>query len=68
MSSIKSKSDTVDVKVMSHVALDDLYDTDGAVDPIYQAKSRVLSEAIQEIGMGRYQYHLFIVAGMGWFA
>ncbi|KLO16507.1 MFS general substrate transporter [Schizopora paradoxa] len=45
----------------------DIYDDD-AVDPIYRAKSHILNEAIQEIGMGRYQWWLFVVAGFGWFA
>lgn len=29
--------------------------TDDAVDPIYQAKARILNDALQEIGMGKYQ-------------
>jgi hypothetical protein len=33
---------------------EDLY-TDDAVDPIYQAKARILNNAFQEIGMGKYQ-------------
>ena len=32
----------------------DLY-TDDAVNPIYHAKARILNNAIQEIGMGKYQ-------------
>ncbi|KIY49468.1 MFS general substrate transporter [Fistulina hepatica ATCC 64428] len=47
--------------------LEDMY-ADGAVDPLYQQKARILNSAIQEIGMGRYQYYLFVVAGFGWFA
>ncbi|KAJ7601095.1 MFS general substrate transporter [Mycena floridula] len=47
--------------------LDDMYE-DGSVDPVYQAKARILSAAIQEIGMGRYQIYLFLCAGFGWFA
>ncbi len=39
---------------------------DGAVDPIYEAKARVLNAAIQDIGMGRYQWQLFGVIGFGW--
>lgn len=35
-------------------ANNDLYE-DGTIDPIYQAKARLLNAAIQEIGMGRYQ-------------
>ena len=29
--------------------------SDETVDPIYQAKAHVLNQAIQEIGMGKYQ-------------
>lgn len=36
------------------------------IDPIYAAKARVLNAAIQEIGMGRYQWQLFFVVGFGW--
>jgi len=39
---------------------------EGAFDPVYAAKARVLNEAIQEIGMGRYQWQLFGVIGFGW--
>ncbi|KAL0952893.1 hypothetical protein HGRIS_007112 [Hohenbuehelia grisea] len=47
----------------------DLYEDEaGSVDPVYQAKAHILNEAIQEIGMGRYQWNLFVVAGFGWFA
>lgn len=35
-------------------ALVDLYE-DASIDPVYQAKARVLNQAIHEIGMGRYQ-------------
>ncbi|KAK7059875.1 major facilitator superfamily domain-containing protein [Favolaschia claudopus] len=41
---------------------------DDAVDPIYQAKARILNEALQDIGMGRYQWGLFMVTGFGWLA
>lgn len=49
---------------------DDASDGDNVqqIDPVYHAKARVLNTAIQEIGMGRYQYYLFICAGFGWFA
>ncbi|ORY35320.1 major facilitator superfamily transporter [Naematelia encephala] len=36
------------------------------VDPIYAAKAQVLNRAIQDIGMGRYQWQLFFVIGFGW--
>lgn len=38
----------------------------GTLDPIYEAKARELNKAIREIGMGRYQWQLFIVIGFGW--
>ncbi|WVF68306.1 hypothetical protein IAT40_003071 [Kwoniella sp. CBS 6097] len=36
------------------------------VDPVYAAKARVLNRAIQDIGMGKYQWQLFVVIGFGW--
>ncbi|OAX33181.1 MFS general substrate transporter [Rhizopogon vinicolor AM-OR11-026] len=45
----------------------DLYEG-GYNHPVYEAKARVLNHAIQDIGMGRYQWCLFVVAGFGWFA
>ncbi|KAL1412170.1 hypothetical protein Q8F55_003180 [Vanrija albida] len=38
----------------------------GTYDPVYEAKARVLNDAIQDIGMGWYQWQLFIVVGFGW--
>ncbi|PQE08840.1 major facilitator superfamily transporter protein [Rutstroemia sp. NJR-2017a WRK4] len=38
----------------------------GTIDPVYEAKARILNEAVQEIGMGWYQWQLFIVVGFGW--
>ncbi|KAJ8469354.1 hypothetical protein ONZ51_g9045 [Trametes cubensis] len=46
----------------------DIFEDDSGVDPVYQAKARILNDAFQEIGMGRYQWYLFIVAGFGWFS
>ncbi|KII90256.1 hypothetical protein PLICRDRAFT_40461 [Plicaturopsis crispa FD-325 SS-3] len=48
-------------------SLVDLYE-DGYIDPVYQAKAHVLNRRMQEIGMGKYQWYLFVVAGFGWFA
>lgn len=42
-----------------HAETDDIY-ADGALDPVYQAKARVLNDAIQEIGMGKYQVRVHI--------
>ena len=30
--------------------------TDDALDPVYQTKARILNDAVQDIGMGRYQW------------
>lgn len=38
----------------------------GSVDPVYEAKARLLNQAILDIGMGRYQWQLFVVIGFGW--
>lgn len=45
----------------------ELFDENDA-DPVYFAKSRLVSKAIDEIGFGRYQWGLFFIAGFGWFA
>ncbi|KAF9522619.1 MFS general substrate transporter [Crepidotus variabilis] len=50
-----------------NTSIENLYE-DGVLDPVYYAKTLVLNKAIQEIGMGKYQYKLLIVAGFGWFA
>jgi hypothetical protein len=31
-------------------------------------KSKVINKAIQYIGMGRYNWELFVLCGFGWFA
>jgi hypothetical protein len=31
-------------------------------------KSKIINKALQDIGMGRYQWHLFSLCGMGWLA
>lgn len=38
----------------------------GTIDPIYESKARTLNGAIQDIGMGWYQWQLFVVVGFGW--
>ncbi|PCH39857.1 major facilitator protein [Wolfiporia cocos MD-104 SS10] len=46
-----------------------IYDgEDSTVDPVYQAKARILNDAFQDIGMGKYQWYLFIVTGFGWYS
>lgn len=40
---------------------------EGAIDPVYEGKAQVLNSAVQDIGMGWYQWQLFIVVGgFGW--
>ena len=44
-----------DVAKRTHVvALQGLYE-DGTIDAVYQRKAQILNQAIQEIGMGKYQ-------------
>lgn len=31
-------------------------------------KSKVINRAVQDIGMGRYQWKLFVLCGFGWLA
>lgn len=38
----------------------------GTMDPVYEAKALLLNKAILDIGMGWYQWQLFIVIGFGW--
>ncbi|KAJ6015856.1 hypothetical protein N7540_010447 [Penicillium herquei] len=40
--------------------------TNDKADQTYNSKAEVLNRAIQEIGMGRYQWQLFVVIGFGW--
>ncbi|KAI0318400.1 MFS general substrate transporter [Amylostereum chailletii] len=63
----KSRSEETINDVLPIVPKEDLFE-DGSVDPVYQAKARVLNRALQEIGMGKYQWALFAVAGFGWFS
>ncbi|AEO53255.1 hypothetical protein MYCTH_2294340 [Thermothelomyces thermophilus ATCC 42464] len=39
---------------------------EGQVDPVYEKKAKILNRAIQEIGMGWYQWQLSIVISFGW--
>ncbi|KAI0065066.1 MFS general substrate transporter [Artomyces pyxidatus] len=61
----KEKFKHDDAEVIIHANTEDVY-TDDAVDPVYQAKAKILNDAFQEIGMGKYQWYLFVVAGFGW--
>lgn len=37
-------------------------------DTAYDRKSQVINKAITDIGMGRYQWELFVLCGFGWLA
>ncbi|KAI0770092.1 MFS general substrate transporter [Fomes fomentarius] len=62
--SLNFKEPSVDLEVQ----VDIFNGEEDVVDPVYQAKARILNAAFQEIGMGRYQWFLFFVGGFGWFA
>ena len=55
MSHLNEKKSQTSVQV--HEALNDIYSIDDApaLDRVYHAKARLLNQAIQEIGMGKYQ-------------
>jgi len=40
----------------------------GGHDTAYDLKSKVINKAIQDIGMGKYNWELFVLCGFGWFA
>ncbi|KAI1861476.1 hypothetical protein JX265_004487 [Neoarthrinium moseri] len=40
----------------------------GRVVSDYDLKSKLINKAIQDIGMGRYNWQLFVLCGFGWFA
>lgn len=42
--------------------------TASGLDTSYDRKAKVINIAIQDIGMGRYQWELYILCGMGWVA
>ncbi|KAI0335702.1 MFS general substrate transporter [Cubamyces sp. BRFM 1775] len=66
----KSSIEKVDVetKVTPVGGLYDIIEDENAVDPVYTAKAKILSDALQEIGMGKYQWYLFVLTGFGWFS
>ncbi|KAJ5377962.1 uncharacterized protein N7496_005371 [Penicillium cataractarum] len=37
-------------------------------DTVYDRKAKIINRAVQDIGMGRYQWGLFVLCGMGWVA
>ncbi|PIL22728.1 MFS general substrate transporter [Ganoderma sinense ZZ0214-1] len=52
----KDPAGDVEGATMVYIEDHDIFDgEDAAIDPVYQAKARVLNAAFQEIGMGKYQ-------------
>ena len=50
--SVKSSRSELDKAIDAKT--EDVY-TEGSLDPVYQAKATILNDALQEIGMGKYQ-------------
>ncbi|TCD68505.1 hypothetical protein EIP91_010561 [Steccherinum ochraceum] len=62
-------SDPEKISYAFEVELQDVYEEgESGIDPVYHAKARVLNSAFQEMGMGKYQWYLFVVTGFGWFS
>ncbi|KAK9417946.1 putative Major facilitator superfamily (MFS) profile domain-containing protein [Seiridium unicorne] len=40
----------------------------GGASSDYELKSKLINKAIQDIGMGKYNWQLFVLCGFGWFA
>lgn len=64
----RSEDKTSEASVQIQMALNDIYEGVPGADIVYHTKARLLNNAFQEIGMGKYQWILFVVAGFGWFA
>jgi hypothetical protein len=43
-------------------------DSDTTADTAYDRKSKVINKALADMGMGRYQWSLFVLCGFGWLA
>ncbi|EPX72159.1 membrane transporter [Schizosaccharomyces octosporus yFS286] len=60
------ETETVPLQTTTSVSSnDDLFDSKD-FDQVYLAKSRILSQAIDELGFGKYQWALLFIAGFGW--
>lgn len=60
----KDEKSKINDRSTSRVAVEPIQTLDlfeGTIDPVYEAKARILNDAIQEIGMGKYQVILFVV-------
>ncbi|KAF8267332.1 MFS general substrate transporter [Lactarius quietus] len=63
----KHKDDVVTTELVIQADTENVFEH-GSLDPVYAAKAKILNDSLQEIGMGKYQWYLFIVAGFGWFS
>ncbi|KAF8422835.1 major facilitator superfamily domain-containing protein [Boletus edulis BED1] len=66
MSSEEGKNNNHEKDCTRHIfeaETQDVYN-EPSLDPVYQAKAQILNDALQEIGMGKYQWFLFVVAGL----
>ena len=63
---IKPGNEIQEATVADVIPLDAPASVLGGLDPVYEAKAQVLNKAIQDIGMGSYQWQLFVVIGFGW--
>ncbi|KAJ4296940.1 hypothetical protein N0V88_003856 [Collariella sp. IMI 366227] len=61
-----NKPVTMDDEIVSLNIGDNAIIPPGQIDPVYEKKARVLNHAIQDIGMGWYQWQLSAVISFGW--
>lgn len=55
----------IEIHDETHNSLDNLLPAN-ALNTVYKAKAQVLESAIQEVGVGRYQWQLVSFIGLGW--
>ncbi|KAJ3769764.1 MFS general substrate transporter [Lentinula raphanica] len=71
MQSMKSDADNLSMEFEQEetVPLPTSDNAEGVVSAVYEAKSQLINECLQnEIGFGRYQWQLFVLTGFGWAA
>jgi len=59
MDSPESPAKCDSAKLPTKLIADLFDDSEGSVDPVYQAKARILNQALQEMGMGKYQVSFY---------
>ena len=67
---VVSKADSVGSGVVEKLQdADDVANREfygNSITDSYRLKSELVNKCMEEIGMGRYQYELFVVTGFGW--